>query len=239
MRRLVQTRTLMRTIKNLLAVAAFSSGVVASQAASSIVYSNATSYSGTFLNPGASEIGDEIILGAGPRFAQSFRFEYFGANFHSGGVTNEQFRLRFYENDGAFIGNNTFLPNSVFYDSGVLGLADPTEIDPSGRATYEFDLTYAPIYLPERFTWSIQFFGIDGGESAGPSLYSPPTVGLSENDFWFNTGSTWELRGTNGISFNFGSSLVATTVPEPSTYVLAVLGGLCGLMLARRRSRKN
>ena len=164
----------MRTYKTLLALVALSVGTFAAQAASSIVYSNATSYSGTFLNPGANEIGDEIILGAGPRFAESFRFEYFGANFHSGGLTNEQFRLRFYENNGTFIGNNTFLPNSVFYDSGVLGLADPTEVDPSGRATYQFDLTFAPIVLPDRFTWSIQFFGIDGGESAGPPLYSPP-----------------------------------------------------------------
>jgi hypothetical protein len=229
----------MRTNKTLLALAAFSVGTLATQAASSIVYSNATSYSGTFLNPGANQIGDEIILGAGPRFAESFRFEYYGANFHTGGVTNEQFRLRFYQNDGAFIGNNTYEPNSVFYDSGVLNLADPSEVDPSNRATYQFDLTYAPIVLPDRFTWSIQFFGIDGGETAGVPLYSNPTVGLSENDFWFNTGSAWELRGTNGIAFNFGSVLVATTVPEPSTYVLAIMGGLCGLALVSRRPRKS
>jgi hypothetical protein len=229
----------MRINKTLLAIAAVSVGTLATQAASSIVYSNATFYSGTYLNPGANEIGDEIILAPGPRFAESFRFEYFGGNFHSGGVTNEQFRLRFYENDGTFIGNNTFLPNSVFYDSGVQALADPTEVDPSGRATYQFDLTYAPIFLPDRFTWSIQFFGIDGGESAGPTLYSPPTVGMSENDYWFNTGTTWELRGTNGIAFNFGSALVATTVPEPSTCVLAIIGGLCGLALVGRRARKT
>ncbi len=228
----------MRKNKTLLAVAAFSLGSLATHAASSIVYSNATSYSGTYLNPGASEIGDEIILGSGPRFAESFRFEYYGSGFHTGGVTNEQFQLRFYANDGTFIGNNTYWPNSVLYDSGVQYLADPLEIDASGRATYQFDLSYAPLLLPDRFTWSIQFFGIDGGEAAGAPLYSTPTVGLSEADYWFNTGSGWELRGTNGIAFNFGSALVATTVPEPSTYVLAIVGGLCGLALIRRRSGK-
>ena len=93
----------MQPNKTLAAVAAISLSAFAAQAASSIVYSNATSYSGFILNPGLSEVGDEIILGAGPRYAESFRFEYYGNNFSG----NEQFRLRFYKNDGTFLGNNT------------------------------------------------------------------------------------------------------------------------------------
>ena len=222
----------MQLKKTLAAFAAISLSAVAVQAASSIVYSNATTYSGSILNPGLNEVGDEIVLGSGPsspRYAESFRFEYYGNSFSG----NETFRLRFYENNGTFIGNNTYLPNTVFYDSGVQTLAAPT--DPSGRNTYQFDLTYTAIGLPDRFTWSVQYSGIESGETAGVSLYNPPTVGFSENDYWFKNGGTWELRGTNGVAFNFGSALVATSVPEPSTYMLAILGGICGLALINRR----
>ena len=206
---------------------------MAAHAASSIVYSNATSYSGFILNPGLNEVGDEIILAAGPRFGETFRFEYYGNNFS----LNETFRLRFYKNDGAPLGNNTFLPNSVFYDSGTQILLPPT--DPSGRNTYLLDITSATSLLPNDFTWTVLFGGIEAGETAGLSIYNPPTVGMSENDYWFKNGANWELRGTNGVALNFGSALVASSVPEPSTYMLTILGGLCGLTLVNRRVRKS
>ena len=201
--------------------------------AATMVYNNGMNYSGSFLNPGANEVGDEIILGAGPRIASTFQFEYF-ASYPLVHTPNEQFRIRFYNNDGTDLGGpfNTHLPNSVFYDSGLQTLAPP--IDPSGRATYLFDLTLANIVLPDRFTWSVQFTGVGDqvGETVGVSLYDPPTVGNNFDDFWFNTGSTWELRATNQ-PINFGAQI--TAVPEPSTYLLAILGGICGLALLNRR----
>jgi len=225
----------MQPNKTLATLAVISLGAFATHAASSIVYSNATTYTGTILNPGLNEVGDEIVLGSGPsnpRYAESFRFEYYGNNFSG----NEKFELRFYQNDGDFLGNNTYKPASVFYDSTLLDLPTPT--DPSGRATLQFDLTYTAIGLPDRFTWSIQFSGIDAGETAGVSLYNPATVGFSENDYWFNNAGTWELRGTN-VPINFGASLTATSVPEPSAYMLAILGGICGLALINRRRNKK
>lgn len=222
----------MQPNKTLATIAAISLAAGAAHAATSIVYSNATAFSGFVLNPGANEVADEIILGAGDRFGYLFRFEYYGTNFSG----NETVQLRFYQNDGAFIGNNTYLPNTVFYDSGTNSLTEPT--DPSGRATLQYDLTYTPIALPERFTFSVSFGGIEANEIAALAIYNPFTVGQSENDYWFNTGSAWELRGTNGVAINFGASMVATSVPEPSTYALAILGGLCGLALVNRRKRK-
>jgi hypothetical protein len=222
----------MHSNKILASIAAITLAAAASQAATSIVYSNATTYSGIILNPGLAEVGDEIILGPGPRFGESFRFEYYGLNFDG----NEQVQLRFYNNDGTDLGNNTYLPNSVFYDSGVNSLPTPT--DPSNRNTLQYDLTFTAITLPERFTFSVSFSGIEGDDQVGLPLYNPPTVGISENDYWFNN-SPWELRGTNGVGINFGASLVATSVPEPSTYVLAIIGGLCGLALINRRKRRN
>lgn len=223
----------MQPKKILLALAAFSL-ISPTSAADSLIYNNGVNYSGFYLNPGANQVGDEIIVGSGWT-ATSFRFEYFGSGLHSGNVTNEQFRVQFLNNDGTQLGTSgVFMPNSVFYDSGWQGLAAPT--DPSGRNTYLIDLSFASIVLPNQFTWAIQFQGIDSGEAAGVSIYHPPTAGSSYDDYWFNTGSTWELRGTNGVPISFGAQI--TAVPEPSTYVLAILGGICGFALVSRRKRR-
>jgi hypothetical protein len=226
----------MQPNKTLLIAAVFSLAAAALPAAT-MVYNNGVSYSGFYLNPGTSEVGDEILLGSGPRVANSFQFEYYGSGLQSGGVNNEQFRVRFYQNDGAFLGSgpggDTYLPNTVFYDSGFQTLAAPT--DPSGRNTYLFDLSYTNLVLPDRFTWSVEFTGIDAGETAGVSIYDPPSVGNNLDDYWLRTGGGWELRGTNGQPINFGAQI--TTVPEPSTYVIAILGGLCGLAVLGRRRR--
>lgn len=223
--------------KNILpTIAVLSLATAAAQAATATVYDNTSAFSGFYLNPGMSEVGDEIILnnpGGTYQYGHSFQFEYYGTGFSG----NETVRLRFYANDGADIGSGVLKPNSVFYDSGVQFLPEP--IDVSNRNTLLYDLTFDAISLPSKFTFAITFGGIDGGETAGISIYNPPATGISENDYWFNTGSDWELRGTNGVALNFGALLVGTTVPEPSTYVLALIGGVCGMAFLRRKNRKS
>ena len=239
----------MHTYKTFAAIAALSLGAAAAHAATATVYSNTNTFSGNFFDPGpggdvgfanrTAEIGDEINLGPGPRFAESFRFEFYGNNFSG---LNETIQLRFYQNDGTDIGGAR-LPATIFYDSGIIPIVEPT--DPSNRGSLLFDLTFTTIPLPERFTWSIQFDGINfGTESVGMPFYTPGvgTIGFSEDDIWYRTNGVWQLRGdgpTGTNYFNFGAQLVATTVPEPSTYMLAIIGGLCGLALIHRRSRKT
>lgn len=217
----------MQSNKALVALVAASLAASAAQAAT--VYDNATTYTTNFFNPGASEVGDQVILGGTDRVGETFRFEYYGNGLGSGGNTNETVRIRFYVNDGPLY------PNTVFFDSGVQSLPHPNNAD--GRNTLQYDLTGSTIILPDDFTWSVQFGGIDAGETAGLSLYTPPTFGNNYNDYWFNNGATWELRAdtTNGIPINFGASI--TAVPEPSTYMLAILGGICGFAFVNRRPR--
>jgi hypothetical protein len=200
--------------------------------AATLVYNNGVSYSGLYLNPGTNEVGDEILLGAGPRIASTFQFEYYSSAFVGGGTLNE-FRIQFYQNNGTPLGASTFLPNTVFYNSDWQTLAAPT--DPSGRNTYFFDLSYTNFTVPDRFTWTVQFRGIDAGETNGVSIYDPPAIGNNFDDYWLRTQTGWELRNTNGVPINFGGQI--TTVPEPATYVLAILGGLCGFTLLNRRKR--
>jgi hypothetical protein len=216
----------MQPTRSFAALAVIAAGVLSTQA-QYLVYNNGVNYSGLYLNPGLSEVGDQIILSS-PDVASSFAFEYFGSMNYSG---DEQFRIRFYLNDGLPSG----FPNSVFYDSGLQSLAQPT--DPTGRSTYTIDLTSLNLALPSSFTWSVQFSGVSGAEIAGPVIYSPPTVGGNFDDYWFNNAGAWELRSSNGVPISFGAQIAA--VPEPSTYVLAILGGLCGFALvARRRNRQ-
>jgi hypothetical protein len=223
----------MQSKKTFLAAVALS--FAAAAPANELIYDNGVNYLGYYLNPGTNRVGDEIILGGTYRTAFSFEFQYYGNNFHTGGITNEQFRVQFLNNDGSLLGGSTYLPNSVFYDSGWQNLAAP--ITPTGVNNYYIDLSSLSLVLPEHFTWTVQFQGIDAGEIAGVSLFDPPVVGNNFDDYWFDNGTTWELRGTNGIPISFGAQV--TAVPEPSTYVLAILGGLCGFALVSRRKRSS
>ena len=203
----------MQTNTTLIALVAASLAASAAQAAT--IYNNATTYTTNFFNPGASEVGDEVIMGGTDRVGESFSFEYYGNALGIGGITNETVRIRFYQNDGPLY------PNTVFFDSGVQSLPHPDNAD--GRNVLQYDISSITQNLPEHFTWSVQFGGIELGETAGLSLYNPPTIGNGYDDYWFNNGATWETRvATNGTPISFGALI--TAVPEPSTYVLMALG---------------
>jgi hypothetical protein len=58
-------------------------------------------------------------------------------------------------------------------------------------------------------------------------------TGNSFNDFWFFEAGAWELRTNATTPMNFAARVSA--VPEPSVWLLWIAGGLCGLILLRRR----
>ena len=197
-----------------------------------LVYDNSLTYLGEGYNPGANEVGDEIILGPGSRTATNFTFEYYGLNFYAGGVTNEQAELRFYLNDGS-----GGAPNTQFYDSGQF------DIPETNRATLHFDLRFEDLELPDSFTWTVQFFGIDPGESAGLTLYSPPTIGTNYTDFWERDLAGWTLRtNSDGVTpMDFGAQVYAfdlPPIPEPATVAIGLLAGLALLVVKFSRRRE-
>lgn len=203
---------------------------VASVTVAQTVYDNSVTDLNTRFRVDNNRVGDEIVLGGSDRLATAFSFEYYGLNFSG----NEMAQVRFYRNDGGLYGSssNTFLPNSVFYDSGLF------PISATPRSTLNFDMTLETLAertLPDDFTWSVEFSGIEAGENAGLDLYNPPTVGSSFPDYWYFNAGAWELR-TNSVSsdpINFAARFDA--VPEPSMWALLMAGGTCGAFFMRRR----
>jgi len=231
----------------LLLISALMIGVSASAAT---IYDNSVNDRNLRFGP-TTQFGDEIVLGGPPtaRFLTNFSFEFWALN---GGTLDPNgfspaasARIRFYLNDGA-VGQPTFngyaTPGTVFYDSGTFLLETPTD-----RSTFIFtaglDFPVGGLYMPvvnNTMTWTVQFSGLDVNDTAGLDVYSPPAVGSSFADYWEFSGGSWALK-TNSIggvpvNMSFAARFEAT-VPEPSTVVFGVMGGL-GLLVFGRRFTK-
>jgi len=197
----------------------------AAAADAEIVYDNTLNDLSFNLDPGTQEVGDEIILDGTARWLSEFSFEYWGANSESeiefaGPVTA---RIRFYLNDGPAIPDvdDAFAPSTLFFDSGTFS------IDPTLRASLTFTNFVNGVDvaletpLPDSFTWSVQFSGLGLTDTAGVTIYSPPTIGNSADDYWVNDGTSWTLQ-TNVVSIDLAARVAA--VPEPSSILLGLLG---------------
>ncbi len=212
-----------------------------------IIGGNPVRFSTTLTGP-TSEFGDEIIFAGVERTLTNFSFEYWALN--NGTVNPVGFsptaaaRVSFYLNNGPRF-NGFATPGPVpFYDSGSFLIGAPTD-----RLTFQFnagtDFPAGGLVMPvlSNMTWTVQFSGLDADDSAGLDVFDPPVVGSSpaqENnrldDYWEFSGGSWALKtnsiGGVGVNMNFAARFEA--VPEPSTVILGVLGGL-GLLVVGRR----
>lgn len=214
-------------------------GCIALQTArADLVFDNSTNDLLLNFNPGANEVGDEILLQGQARYVSSFIFQYYGDNFSG----DELARVRFYVNDGP-PSSGVPRPGTILYDSG------PFSIPATPRSTIILDaLTLAAgnlwnpgqlVLVPDSFTWSVQFYNVTGSEEAGVSLYNPPTVGWDYNSYWDNDPlSGWLLKtNTWSIPMNFAARVEA--VPEPNAVVLGLGGALLVLLLRASIRRRN
>ncbi len=195
-----------------------------------VIYRNATGDLLTTLLPGTREVGDEIGLAGVNRNLTNFTFQY-TANY-TGTISGQ---LRFYRNDGPL-----GAPGTSFFTSVVFNLDSATF---NGNHTLIFDnqpggdFPVGGLFIPTNsFTWTIQFSNL-GTQTTniGPSFYSPVTVGNNHNTYWDNTNGTpsgWVLKFNGNGTNDFGAQL--ESIPEPSTFVLGLLGSLLGWGLLRR-----
>jgi hypothetical protein len=201
----------------------------------SIVYDNTTTslnnravYSVVSSSAGApfgnSEFGDQVFLTGSDRRVSDFQFDYFVSANASGNETGE---LRFYQNNGGTSGTT---PGTLIYTSGEFSL------DKGFQTVVAQALS---VTVPNTFTWTVVFRGVESTENVGLRLFNPPTTGASLDDYWFkNADSTWSTLLIDGgvTPANFAARI--TAVPEPSTIALALLGaiGLLGFKRSRNRS---
>lgn len=228
----------MKRLQNLLCgVSVAVAGAVCQGA--SVVYDNSSNDLLIRFNPGAVEVGDEIILAPGPeRMISTFTFQYWGENFSG----DEQIRVRFYANDAFYSSHNAFIaPGTPLYDSG------PFSIPVTPRQTIVLDYATLlagnggnPVIVPDSFTWSVQFLNVNAGagERAGLDIYDPATTGWNYTSYWENDPIQGWLLKTNqfGIPMSFGARVEAV-VPEPNVLALGLGGGLL-FLLARSRMRR-
>jgi hypothetical protein len=196
--------------------------VVSTGAFASIVYDNTTNPLNRVVPQAtASEIGDQIFLAGADRRVTDFQFNYFVSTNASG---NERAEFFFYDNSG--IGG---APGVLLFRSGEFNLLTGNQTATAPALS---------VAVPNTFTWSVAFRGIDFNETAGLLLFNPPSTGASFDDFWVrNSDGTWStfLIDAGATPANFGARV--TAVPEPSTFALALIGGTA--LLGYRRFRRK
>lgn len=208
------------------------------------IFDNSHNDLSTRFNPGGLEVGDEILLAGTERYLTTFSFEYWGTASGASFAGDVQARVRFYQNNGALVSGYAAPGTAPFFDSGWLSFRQ-LGIGPTARNTLVFnagvDFPIAGLLMPvtSNMTWSIQFQGMGLGDAVGVDLYAPPTVGGDYADYWQNNGAgSWSLL-TNTVPVDFAAVMQANLVPEPSTLVLSILGGLGLLIVARRVRERN
>jgi hypothetical protein len=188
-----------------------------------VVFDNTTNYLAQYFGS-TNEFGDQIRLIDGiERLVTQFKFEYWTSHGISG---DEKLQVKLYDNAGI-----DGSPGTVLYDSGQFSIK-------SGYNTVTLD--GLDVNVPDSFTWTVQFTGVQANENLGLLLYDPPTVGSSYNDFWEKTGGVWGTKTLPETVANF-SAKVTAVVPEPTVMQYGLLTGVAGLVafLRRRISSKH
>jgi hypothetical protein len=205
----------------------------------------------TRFSDGGTEFGNQIFLANGG-FITNFSFEYYaggaggaGTSFAAGEHVNVT--VRWYLQNGPTPFNGYTTPGTLIY-------SETTQIAPTTRLT----LDYSPgsgdflpggqptgVIIPQSrdLTWTVQFTGLSGGESAGVDLFSGAAANSMYADYWQNNGTvgspSWELlKDSAGRPITIGQEWMGTAVPEPSILALSLMGGL-GLLTAVRRFRNQ
>jgi hypothetical protein len=221
------TSTLLKSLAVLSALLPFCSSGLAG-----IVYDNSLTDLNRTYGTNGVEFGDEVTLAPDTtdRLVNDFKFEYYLSGNANG---NEQLQLVLHANDGPLVSrtvNGTTItaasPGTVLYTSPFLQLS--TGFQTAEASQFE-------TLVPDTFTWTVTFTGIDAGEIAGLRIYDPPTIGSSFADFWQKSNGTWNTYLLD-VPANFAARVSA--VPEPTTIAYALLAGLTciGYLGYKRRS---
>lgn len=176
-----------------------------------IVYHNARHSLKRFFNP-RTEYGDEVILESESAPIGSVHLTQVSIRYAVSKLSgDEEAVIRFYRNDGPELSDGIRAPGSVFFDSGRFDLQSSI----FGNE-FSIDLGLDLDNVPSSFTWTIEFFNLEIGESAGLVLYNPPIIGNAFDDYWERTSDGWALKQARGLPTNFAALMIADRINPPS-----------------------
>ena len=166
------------------------------------VYSNTANWTGYGIGlPIGTEFGDDLkMVGEGPLADFSFSI----VNFSAEDLYSIDVELRFYDGSMNFIGN---------YDLGAVSFPWAGGLPGGGWSSTTLDntdLAATGMYLPAT-TVCTQIYTNPVGSGAitddvGPLIYDPPTIGVSEDYFFWN-GSWWWFGGEPPLNLYYGVRL--------------------------------
>ncbi|MGH7971286.1 MAG: immunoglobulin domain-containing protein, partial [Limisphaerales bacterium] len=196
--------------------------------AEALVYDNWTNDMSSAFVSGNVEVGNQVTLAGTERFASRFGLGYWASNtVQSGFEGNVQARVRFYSNDGPVAGG-VASPGTVLYDSGGINLT-PTNNGSVVLVDFQSGGTVVPLTdaLPDTFTWTVEFSGLTGNDTAGLNLFGPPVLGQVRGDYWTNSTQGWMLA-TNDVASSFAAQLTAVNSGATVTVLSTVTNSTCG-----------
>jgi len=207
---------------------------LAQNAQSGVLYQNTTGNQSENFNY-TGQAGNEVVLaGASAQdliTGLTFQYDLTGTGTASADVV-----LNLWENNGPLV-DGYHSPDTLLYSTTPFAL---TAFTSGSQLAYgPSDFGGVGVVVPRDFTWTVAFSGLTAGESAGLSLYSPPTVGHNFGDAWYNAGSSWALDValTGNPPLEFGAVINGTAVPDSSCLPISVLAVLAGFGWMKRSQR--
>jgi hypothetical protein len=206
----------------------------------------------TFVNydAGNSEEGNQVILAGSAAFdlitSFSFQFNYSG----SLPVASAMADVKFYANNGTPV-NGYASPGGVLFNSGPF-LIGPYTTGSTANFYGSLDGFTGTgsgivgggtgVMVPQDFTWTVTFSGLQPGENAGLAIYSPIQVGadgLPNSDGWVNLGMGLVPANDSGNPLTFGAVFNGNTVvPDSSSLSISVVSVLAGFGCMKRFLRR-
>jgi hypothetical protein len=195
-----------------------------SASADAFIYSNTSTDTGhtiTYASGPYTEIGDQITLGPGSRFATLATVQFY--------------------NDGSNDGN--FDATLMLFDVGspvgsLIASSTVTQVYAplGGISGFNVNFPNLNVTVPDNLIFTVSVANLTSGLDLGLDMFEPPTIGSSDNTFAiFNqSGYTQIPTASENVFFQLQSA------PEPSA-VLLLAAGLCAfaaLPWLRRRSSR-
>jgi hypothetical protein len=199
--------------------------------AASVTYSDTTTDTGgtVFFSTGPyTQIGDQIALAGTDRLAASATVQLFN-NSDTPGTFDAM--LRFFS-VGSPVGAQL---GGAFTLTGI-------PIANLSTATLTFG-SLNSLLVPDNLIFTVAVSNVSAGLDLGLTMFEPPTIGSSDNNFFILYDGVSYTTGTQGnsqdnIYFSLTANPNVSPIPEPSTWVLAS----AGLVLAgclKRRAKKE